>query len=609
MSDSGEQLPREFGKPAGGEADSEGPAPPTGVGGEAESDGPTPAASLGAGMDGDGPEMPTGSAAGTVAAGIFTSRIIGFVRERAVAHFFGVGAHADVFQVAFRGPNLLQNLLGEGTISAAFIPIYSRMIEEGREEDAGRFAGAIFGLLLAAAAGLSLFGVLLAEPIVAVFTPGFLNDAAKVAAGELTINRFEMAVRAVRIIFPMTGVLVLSAWCLGVLNSHRRFFLPYFAPVLWNVAIIAGLVIGAVYFLDPGVGFWSLENLDSSTRTRLLFAGFFGALLGGLLQFLVQVPLVLRVLKGFRVSFSRKVKGVKEAIRAFGPVVAGRGVYQVSSYLDMVLASFLMSGAVASLRYAQMLYLLPVSLFGLSVAASELPELSRFTEDRIEPFIRRLNRSTSQMLFLTIPTLIGYLIFGFLIVGAIFRTGTFGLNDSWLVYFVLAGYSLGLLATTMSRLLQNAFYALRDTKTPAKIAVLRVAASAIIAVPLMFVLDQYSVGDVVGIAPADRPLFLGSVGLALGATGGAWLELWRLTSKLKARVDLFALPWSAVGRMVAMSVFAAGPAGLVWMLLPDWHVALNAGIVILVYAATYIGLAYMRGAEELKAWAGRFARK
>ena len=633
MSDSGEQLPREFGKPAGGKSpagggadpDDTGPAAegsrgaemggpdepgsPGEIGGEAESDGPPPTAGLGSGMDGEGPEMPSGSAAGTVAAGIFTSRIIGFVRERAVAHFFGVGAHADVFQVAFRGPNLLQNLLGEGTISAAFIPIYSRMIEEGREEEAGRFAGAIFGLLLAAAAGLSLFGVLLAEPIVALFTPGFLNDAAKVAAGELAINRYELAVRAVRIIFPMTGVLVLSAWCLGVLNSHRKFFLPYFAPVLWNVSIIAGLVIGAVYFLDPGVGFWSLENLDTPTRTRLLFAGFFGALLGGLLQFLVQLPIVLRVLKGFRVSFSRKVKGVTEAIRAFGPVVAGRGVYQVSSYLDMVLASFLMSGAVASLRYAQMLYLLPVSLFGLSVAASELPELSRFTEERIGPFIRRLNRSTSQMLFLTIPTLIGYLIFGFLIVGAIFRTGTFGLNDSWLVYLVLAGYSLGLLATTMSRLLQNAFYALRDTKTPAKIAVLRVAASAIIAVPLMFLLDQYSVGEVVGIDAEDRPLFLGSVGLALGATGGAWLELWRLTSKLKARVDLFALPWSAVGRMTAMSVFAAGPAALVWMLLPDWHVALNAGIVILVYAVIYLGVAYLRGSDELKSWSGRFVRK
>src|SRR5690606_35787128 len=264
------------------------------------------------------------SAAGTVAAGIFTSRIVGFVRERAFAHFFGVGVHADVLQVAFRLPNLLQNLLGEGTISAAFIPIYSRMLAEGREEDAGRFAGAIFGLLVVAALVLSAFGFVFAEPIVAIFTPGFLQDAARVAAGTLPINRFEVAVQAVRIIFPMTGFLVLSAWCLGVLNSHRRFFLPYFAPVIWNMAIISALFVVGWVALDPDVSVWTLENVDLEARRRLLFAAFFGALLGGLLQFLVQLPLVLRVLKGFRVSISMRVEGVKAALRAFGPVVAGR---------------------------------------------------------------------------------------------------------------------------------------------------------------------------------------------------------------------------------------------------------------------------------------------
>jgi putative peptidoglycan lipid II flippase len=549
------------------------------------------------------------SSAGTVAAGIFTSRIIGFVRERAVAHFFGVGAHADVLQVAFRGPNILQNLLGEGTISAAFIPIYSRMIEEGRAEDAGRFAGAIFGLLLAAASALSLLGFLLAEPIVAIFTPGFLDDASKVAAGELAIDRYRLAAQAVRIMFPMTGVLVLSAWCLGVLNSHRKFFLPYFAPVLWNVAIIAGLILGAHLIFEPGMDVRTLEGVTSSALSRLLFAGFFGALIGGLLQFLVQLPLVIHVLKGFRVSFSTRVKGVREAIGAFGPVVAGRGVYQLSSYLDLLLASFLAAGAVASLRYAQMLYVLPVSLFGLSVAASELPELSRFSKERIGPFVRRLSRSMNQMLFLTVPTLIGYLIFGFLIVGAIFRTGSFDLNDSWLVYLVLAGYSLGLLATTMSRLLQNAFYALNDTKTPAKIAVLRVVVSTVIAVPLMFLLDRYSVATAAGFEAGADPLFLGAVGLALGATGGAWLELWQLTRSLRSRVDEFTLPWPSVKRMTGTALLAAAPSAVIWALLPAWHVALKALVVLLVYVFIYFGASHLQDAPEMHTWTGRVQEK
>lgn len=544
------------------------------------------------------------SSAATIAAGIFTSRVIGFVRERAVAHFFGVGAHSDVFQVAFKGPNLLQNLLGEGTISAAFIPIYSKMIEEGRADEAGRFAGAIFGLLLALAAALSLAGFVLAEPIVAIFTPGFLNDSARLMAGELPINRFELAVSAVRIIFPMTGLLVLSAWCLGVLNSHRKFFLPYFAPVLWNVAIITSLIVVATVVLQPPVDLWAPDGVSTGERNDLLFAAFYGALFGGLLQFTVQLPQVFRVLSGFKVSFSTRVKGVREALLAFGPVVAGRGVYQLSSYLDIVLGSFLAAGAVSSLRFGHMLYILPVSLFGLSVAASELPELSRFSLDRIEAFMKRLNRSLRQMLFMTIPTLVGYLFFGFLIVGAIFRTGEFGLDDTWLVYFVLGGYSLGLLATTMSRLLQNAFYALNNTKTPAKIAVLRVAISAVVAVPLMFVLDQLSVEAVAGSADDDGTLFLGSVGLAIGATIGAWIELWRLKRSLTSLVPVFYLPWARVRRMTATAIFAAVPAAVVWLLLPPWHVSVQAVFVLAVYVFVYLGASYLQDAPEMESWNG-----
>ena len=246
------------------------------------------------------------SAAGSVAGGIFLSRIFGLLRERAVAYFFGVGAHADVLQVAFKSPNLLQNLLGEGTISAAFIPIYSRLIEEERPEAAGRFAGAVFGLLLAAAGGVALLGVVFAEPIVTVLAPGFLDDTARVAAGELPFNRFDLAVRAVRIIFPMAGVLVLSAWALGVLNSHRQFFVPYVAPVLWNAAIIATL-FGGGYVLAGTPG--APAALSSDGLTRLLLIVCVGAFGGGLLQFGVQVPFVVRHLEGVEVSLSTRVRG------------------------------------------------------------------------------------------------------------------------------------------------------------------------------------------------------------------------------------------------------------------------------------------------------------
>ncbi len=549
---------------------------------------------------------PRRSYAGTVAAGILSSRIFGLVRQAVVVNFFGLSAHTDVFQAAFRMPNLLQNLLGEGTMSAAFIPVYTRMLEEGRAREAGRFAGAIFGLLLATATTLVLLGMVLARPLVAILVPGFLEDAAAVADGTMQIDRYELAVQAVRIVFPMTGVLVLSAWALGVLNSHRRFFVPYFAPVLWNVSIISALFIGAALFTTPeDAGVLSLEGLN-----RLLFAAFVGALVGGVLQFLVQVPLVIRVLKGFRLSFSTKVEGVREAVAAFGPAVAGRGVSQLSGYLDIFLASLLATGALASMPPAMALYLLPISLFGVSVAASELPELSRMGTEETGAFLQRLSGSMRQSLFLSIPTAVGYLAFGFLIMGALYRRGPyFGLTDNWLVYAVLAGYSLGVVATTVSRLLQNGFWALRDTKTPAKVAVLRVIISTLVAVPLMFLLDRLSVSETLGLAPEDQPLFFGAVGLGIGASIAAWIELWRLQVLLRRRLASFALPWRSALKMTGLAAAAMGPAFLLWWLLPAWHVIVVAALVVGTYGFAYLGLARLFHFTEMQAWTGRFFRR
>ncbi|WP_263841521.1 murein biosynthesis integral membrane protein MurJ [Salinibacter sp.] len=542
------------------------------------------------------------SAAGSVAGGIFLSRMFGLLRERAVAYFFGVGAHADVLQVAFKSPNLLQNLLGEGTISAAFIPIYSRLLDEDRPEAAGRFAGAIFGLLLAAAGGVALLGVVFAEPIVTVLAPGFLDDAARVAAGDLPFNRFDLAVRAVRLIFPMAGVLVLSAWALGVLNSHRQFFVPYVAPALWNAAIIATL-FGGGYVLAGTPG--APDALSSDALTQLLLVACVGALGGGLLQFGVQVPFVVREMEGFSLSLSTRVEGVREALSAFGPVVASRGVAQLSAYLDLFLASWLAVGALSALRYAQLLYMLPISLFGMSVAASELPELSRLTQEKVAAFSARLRRSLRQIAFLTVPTVVGYLAFGVLLVGALFRTGQFQAASTWLVAIVLGGYSLGILATTFSRLLQNAFYAIGDTTTPAWIAVLRVTVSTLVAVPAMFWLDTIALERVAGPLPGDA-LFLGALGLSLGATVGAWVEVAALRHWLRGPLPSVRIPWASVGRMVGLALVSLGPGAAAWGLLPSWHVLLVAPLVVAAYAAAYLGAAWGLGVGEIEAWTRRF---
>jgi putative peptidoglycan lipid II flippase len=549
------------------------------------------------------PRPPARSRGGAakVFGGIFLSRVMGFVREGAFARYFGVGPHQDALTAAMRVPNVLQNLLGEGVLSASFIPIYSGLLEEGREEEAGRFAGAIFGLMLATAAGFSLLGIALAKPIVVALAPGFLRDAAAVAAGKMVVNRFDLAVAGVRILFPMTGALALSVWALAVLNSHRRFFLPYFAPVLWNAAMIAALVFVG-WRLGPGAH-------GAREQARLFHAACWGGFAGGLLQFLVQLPGVLRVLRGFHPALSLEVTGVREALAAWWPAVAGRGVVQLAGYIDLFLATQLATGAASADRFAQMFYLLPIGLFGISVAASELPELSRLRGQGAAPaLLARVRRALRYVAFLNVPTVIGYLVFGYLVIG-VYRRGNFGVADNWLVYLVLCGYSTGILATTTSRLLQNTFYALGDTRSPARIAAIRVGTSAAVAVPLMLFFDRYPLSSLVGPLPG-RTLYLGSVGLSLASGVGAWMELTQLRAALRRRLPEFELPWREDARVVLVALAATVPGALVWWLLPrGLHPIAKAVLVLGPYGLAYLALAKLAGIEEVEAFVGGLRRR
>ncbi|MCJ7627969.1 MAG: hypothetical protein MUO50_06220, partial [Longimicrobiales bacterium] len=282
-----------------------------------------------------------------VGAGIFLSKISGLLREVVFARYFGASAVADVWRVALRTPNVIQNLLGEGTLSASLIPVYSEFLEEGREEEAGRFAGASLGILTVVSFSLALLGILLAPVLIPVIYwkwDPWMQD--------LTIT-------IVRILFPMTAILVISAWALGILNSHRRFFVSYVAPVAWNLALITSMV-GAGTYLG-----WDRMGRDADLVVALAW----GALAGGFLQLLVQTPWLLPLLSGFRLSLGRRVTGVREAIRNFLPVVAGRGVVNLSGWIDMILAHILVVGAPAMLGYAQTLYMLPISMFGMAIAA------------------------------------------------------------------------------------------------------------------------------------------------------------------------------------------------------------------------------------------------
>jgi putative peptidoglycan lipid II flippase len=542
-----------------------------------------------------------------VAAGILASRAAGLAREVLIARFLGVGPYADVFRTALRGPNLIQNLLGEQTLSAAFIPIYSRMLAARAERDRARFAGAMFGLLAALAGLLVLAGELLAEPFVAVLASGYLGDAAAVVAGAASIDRFPLAVTAIRWIFPMAGLLVLSAWSLAILNSHRRFFLPYVAPVLWNAAIVAALWWAGTRWVgvDPVGG----SGLDP--RGRIVIAACIGALAGGLLQLLVQFPAVLRLLGGFRPSLDWKARGVREAAAAFTPLLAGRGALQLSSFLDHWLASFLRAGAQSALGFAQGLYLLPVALFGMSVAAAGLPEYARqVAGGGTLGLADRLRAAVRQSSFLTLPAAIGYLALGRLVVGALFERGSFGVEDGWLVYLLLAAYALGLPASVVTRQINTLFYAAGKTRRPARVAVERILVSAVLGAAAMVWLDRFQVGELPGVAGSGRaPLYLGGLGLAGAAAVGAWYELARMRRALRLEWPAARLPAAPLVAMAAVALLAALPAGGVWWLLRGWAAGWVLAAALAVYGSVYFALCRVLGLSELGAWVGRLRRR
>lgn len=365
-----------------------------------------------------------------VAGGILASRLTGLARERGISHFLGTSFAADAFTVAFRLPNLLQHLLGEGVLSASFIPVYGRLLGDGREEEeAGRVAGAVLGLLAVVTGVVVVVGVVAAEPLTTVVAAG-LRDRP---------DAFALTVRLVRILFPAVGLLVLSAWCLGVLNSHRRFFLSYVAPALLNLAQLATLVaVGpAVVVPDPTTG---LRGAMGEARLVTWLA--VGTVVGGLLQFGVQVPTVVRVTRGLRPSLRIDLPGVRRTIRSFLPVVGARGVVQVSTFVHVFLASFLAAGALATLRFSQILHGLPIALFGMSVAAAELPELSRTGPAERAEVADRLAPGLARIAALVVPTAVGYLVLGDLLVGAVFQSGAFGSRDTvavWLAVRVCPG--------------------------------------------------------------------------------------------------------------------------------------------------------------------------
>jgi putative peptidoglycan lipid II flippase len=514
----------------------------------------------------------TGHSAFLIATGILLSRIAGLIRDRVFAHYFGNSAAADAFRAAFRIPNLLQNLFGEGVLSASFIPVYARLLAHEDAVEADRVAGAVVTLLVFVVSLLVLIGVLTTPYLIDAIVPGFTGE------------KRALTIRLVKILFPGAGLLVFSAWCLGVLNSHGRFFMSYAAPVLWNAAMIATLI---------GVG----SRMDQFPLAETLA---WGSVAGSALQAGIQLPAVLRLVKHLRLSLHLAVPGVRTVVRNFVPVFISRGVVQVSAYVDALLASFLPTGALAALSYAQTLYILPVSLFGMSVSAAELPAMAsaRGNEPEVAAYLRqRLDAGLQRVAFFVIPSTIAFLALGDVIAAAIYQSGRFTSDDVVYVWGILAGAAIGLLASTFGRLYASAYYALSDTRTPLYFAVVRIAIGTglgyLCAIPLP---------PALGIEAR-----WGVAGLTFASSLAGWVELSLLRGTLNHRIGYTGLPLLMATKLCCAAVAGVAAACMIKLVLGPRHPIMAAILILIPYGLIYFGLTLGWNVPESQALIGRLA--
>ena len=508
-----------------------------------------------------------GSRSATViAAGILISRVVGLVRNLLVASFFSLTDVADSYNAAFKIPNMLRNLLGEGTLSASFVPIYSQMLEIEDKETSRALARAVLGILMLIVSALTLAGIFFAPLLTTLLTPFFEGE------------KRELTIRLTRILFPMTAVMVLSGWCLGVQNSHRRFFWSYASAAMWSLSQIILLA-----------GWGKQANNLSQLAVWLAWA----TLAGAFLQVAVQLPEVYRLIGPIRPTLEHRAQGVKSVLKNVVPVMMALGVSQVSAIVDLQIASKF-QGGVTSLLNANTVAMLPVALFGVSIAASALPELSRDSGcTRYDALLERLRAGWQRILFYIIPSAAVFMALGDYVIGILYRLGQFGAAEQNTVHWVLAGYAVGLVSFGSVKLMASAYFALQDYRTPLRASTLSIVVSGVGAVAFAYLLRNSS---------------FAAAGIAFGAALGSYVNLTVLLRGLRQRLGpLYTREmWIGTGRIVLATLIAVavglGMSFLQRSMFPGAHPRIAGPPILLAFAVTYLVVAWLRGSHEAARW-------
>lgn len=499
-------------------------------------------------------------AAAVVGGATLLSRILGFLRDLAVAQAFGAGPATDAFFVAFRLPNLLRRLVAEGALSSAFIPVFTEYLTTRSRADVRRMFRVVTGGMTAVLALLTLAGILGAPLLVRVMAPGFFADP---ATGALTV-------RLTRVMFPYLFFVGLAALGMGMLNAHRHFLMPALAPIMLNLAII-----GAVFGLAPRLA-------------EPIFGLAVGVLVGGLGQVAIQVPVLARRDLLLAPALDRRHPAVGRIARLMAPVAVGQSASQLNILVDTIIASFLAGGSVSYLYYADRLVEFPLGVFGIAIATAVLPTLAEQAASRNpEALLATLSFALRLAAFITLPAAVGLFVLREPLVRVLYQRGEFGPLETAQTAWALGFYAVGLVGFASTKIGAQAFYALGDTRTPVKIAIGAMVLNSLLAVALVF------------------PLRHG--GLALATSCSATLNALVLARLLRRRLG-GAPPAGARrgwGRIVAVSAglgVALSLAGWFWP-APEARLAEAVWLAIMILAGVvaYGGGHAALGSDELVA--------
>ena len=459
-------------------------------------------------MDADEPKRLV-KAAGIIGIATFASRILGFVRDMVLARLFGAGAAADAFFVAYRIPSLLRELFAEGSMSAAFIPVFSEYLSRRTKRDAWELASAAFTTLLTILTAVCILGVVLAPWLVPLIAPGFRDQPEKLTLTTLLVQ----------IMFPYLLFIGLSALAMGVLNSIRSFAAPAFSPVMFNVAIITCALVLAPLFPEP------------------IIAVAVGVVLGGFAQFLIQLPAMRRADLLFAWRFQPGHEGVRRIGWLMAPALIGLSVTQINILVGTILASYFPGGP-TYLFYGMRLIQFPLGIFGVALATAILPSLSaQASAGNLDALRETLAFGLRLIFFIIFPAMVGLILLRTPIIHLFFEHGRFSSADTAGTASAVLAYSVGLWAFAGVRIIVAAFYALQDTRTPVLVAAIALVGNIVLSLVLMQSLTY--------------------AGLALATSLAAMINMGLLVVFLDRKLET--LSWDTILRSYARVIIASTP--------------------------------------------------